>query len=66
MKKKVLKVSAVRVSFFLFEPILSASYGGRSTEDRRCQLLESEGPLKPEYLLCPFVSMVPPSLASGG
>lgn len=30
MKKKVLKMSAVRASFF--EPILSASSGGRSTE----------------------------------
>lgn len=32
MKKKALKVSVVRVLFFLFEPILSASSGGRSTE----------------------------------
>ena len=61
MKKKVLEVSAIRASFFLFEPILSASYGGRSTEykgmDMRWQLLESEEALKPEYLLCPFVSV---------
>jgi hypothetical protein len=32
MKKKVLEVSAVSASFFLFEPILSASSGGRSAE----------------------------------
>lgn len=32
MKKKVLKVSAVRASFFLFEPILSASSGERSAD----------------------------------
>lgn len=32
MKKKVLEVSAVRASFFLFEPILSASSGGRNAD----------------------------------
>ncbi len=32
MKKKVLKVSAIRASFFLFEPILSVPSGGRSAD----------------------------------
>lgn len=59
MKKKVLKVSTVRVSFFLFEPILSASpvsFLWKETKPAGMmlqQLLESKGPVKCEL----FVSL---------
>lgn len=59
MKKKVLKVSAVRASFFLFEPILSASpvsFLRKETKPAGMmlqQLLESKGPVKYEF----FVSL---------
>lgn len=61
MKKKVLKVSAVRALFFLFEPILSASpvsFLRKETKPAGMmlqQLLESKGPVKCEFL-CSFGS----------
>lgn len=67
MKKKVLKVLAVRVSFFWTYPQRFFQWKERWIPgDMRWQLLESEGPLKPETLLRPVCVCGTPSPTSGG